>query len=106
MSGYAHVRDGSKGEILAASRCFPLCPQNRTSLNAVGMSETCQQETHAPQQINISIRSPRRRVAAAMMPAAMQINFFMRKLRTGTFRWHVYCNRHAKLNAIYNILFF
>jgi hypothetical protein len=32
---------GSKGEILAASRCFPPYPQNRTSLNAVGMSETC-----------------------------------------------------------------
>jgi hypothetical protein len=44
----ANVRSGSKGEILAASRCFPLYPQNRTSLNAVGMSETCQQETRQP----------------------------------------------------------
>src|SRR6266403_4415808 len=44
------VSDGSKGEILAASRCFPLCPQNRTSLNAVGMSEMCHLRTHAPQQ--------------------------------------------------------
>jgi hypothetical protein len=29
---------GSKCEILAVSRCLPLYPQNRTSLNAVGMS--------------------------------------------------------------------
>jgi hypothetical protein len=41
---------GSKGEMLAASRCFPLFPQQRTSLNRVGMSVRCQQETHAPQQ--------------------------------------------------------
>src|SRR5258705_11308434 len=38
-----HVRSGSKPEILAASKCFPLYPQDRTSLNAVGMSVSCQQ---------------------------------------------------------------
>src|ERR1700687_3237473 len=37
-----YVRLGSKGEILAASRCFPLWPQQRTSLNRVGMSVRCQ----------------------------------------------------------------
>src|SRR5258706_12176577 len=35
------VCNGSKGEILAASRCFPLFSQQQTSLHAVGMSETC-----------------------------------------------------------------
>jgi hypothetical protein len=40
----------AKGERLAASRCFPLWPQQRTSLNRVGMSEKCQKQTHAPQQ--------------------------------------------------------
>src|SRR5258708_8004192 len=34
---HVFTQPGSKGEILAASRCFPLYPQNRTSLNAVGM---------------------------------------------------------------------
>ncbi len=34
-------RWGSKPEILAACRCFPLYPQDRTSLNAVGMSVSC-----------------------------------------------------------------
>jgi hypothetical protein len=37
----ADVAFGSKGEILAASRCFPLCPQQPTSLNRVGMSVRC-----------------------------------------------------------------
>jgi hypothetical protein len=32
------VRSGSKGEMLVASRCFPLFTQQRTSLNRVGMS--------------------------------------------------------------------
>jgi hypothetical protein len=41
----ADVRIGSKGEILAKSRCFPLCPQQRTSLNRVGMSVRCQERT-------------------------------------------------------------
>src|SRR6266403_36688 len=31
MSGYAHVRDESKPEKLNASKCFPLCPRERTS---------------------------------------------------------------------------
>src|ERR1700692_4455443 len=36
---------GQKGEILAASRCFPLWPQQRTSLNRVGMSVWCRKAT-------------------------------------------------------------
>jgi hypothetical protein len=35
MSGYAHVRNGSKAEKLDASICFPFRIRNRTSLNAV-----------------------------------------------------------------------
>jgi len=35
------VAFGSKGEMLAASRCFPLFTQQRTSLNRVGMSVRC-----------------------------------------------------------------
>ena len=31
MSGYAQVRNGSKGEILAASKSLPLLSQQRTS---------------------------------------------------------------------------
>src|SRR5258708_1381519 len=44
------VRVGSKGEILAKSRCFLLCLQQRKSLNTAAMSEKCQQETRAAQQ--------------------------------------------------------
>ena len=39
------VSNGSKGEILDASRCFPLFTQQRTSLNGVGMSVRCQGRT-------------------------------------------------------------
>src|ERR1700692_911139 len=46
----AHVSDGSKGEILAASRCFPLCSRERTCSGGGGISVLCQQRTHAPQQ--------------------------------------------------------
>jgi hypothetical protein len=35
------VRIGSKGEILAKSRCFPLHPCKRTSGDYIGMSERC-----------------------------------------------------------------
>jgi len=38
-------RDGSKGEMLAASRCFPLCPWKQTSGVRAGMSELCQSAT-------------------------------------------------------------
>src|SRR5882672_7557346 len=41
----SEVRCGSKGEILAASKCFPLCPRERTSRIAVAMSVSCQQAT-------------------------------------------------------------
>src|SRR5258706_14942516 len=41
---------GSKPEKLYARICFPLYPQNRTSLNAVGMSVSCHFRTHAAQQ--------------------------------------------------------
>jgi hypothetical protein len=34
---------GQKAKILAASRCFPLWPQQRTSLNTAAMSEKCQE---------------------------------------------------------------
>jgi hypothetical protein len=36
---------GSKPEKLDASKCFPLCPRERTSRNAVGMSVSCQHQT-------------------------------------------------------------
>jgi hypothetical protein len=36
--GKVHVRVGSKGEILAESRCFPLHPCKRTSGGPAGMS--------------------------------------------------------------------
>jgi hypothetical protein len=39
----ADVRDGSKGEELTTSKCFPLCPQTRTSPGAFGMSQRCQE---------------------------------------------------------------
>src|SRR6478752_4637746 len=35
------VRSGSKGEILAASRCFPLYPRKRTQVRHHYMSEKC-----------------------------------------------------------------
>src|SRR6266436_9149007 len=38
----AQVAFGSKGEILARSRCFPLCPRKPTLRDAVGMSASCQ----------------------------------------------------------------
>src|SRR5260221_9802403 len=31
--------------MFAASRCFPLCSRTRTLLEAVGMSQTCQEQT-------------------------------------------------------------
>ena len=37
--GPAWVKTGK----LNASKCFPLCPSERTSRNAVGMSVSCQQ---------------------------------------------------------------
>ena len=37
----SHACLGSKSEKLHASRCFPLYPQDRTSLNTVGMSVSC-----------------------------------------------------------------
>ena len=51
---------GSKGEILAASKCFPLCPRERTLRNAVGMSVSCQ-----PGHRDRFTRSPRRYEQAA-----------------------------------------
>src|SRR6478736_6442758 len=45
-----NVRNGSKAEILARSRCFPLYPRKRTSGIRAGMSELCHNRTHAPQQ--------------------------------------------------------
>jgi hypothetical protein len=42
MSGYAHVRNGSKAEKLTARIYFPLGPSERTSRAAVSMSVSCQ----------------------------------------------------------------
>jgi hypothetical protein len=33
------VRFGSKPEILAESRCFPLCPRKQTSVSAAAMND-------------------------------------------------------------------
>src|SRR6202043_3646764 len=48
-----NVSSGSKCEILAASRCLPLYPQNRTSLNAVGMSVSCQYLTYTSMLLHV-----------------------------------------------------
>src|SRR5258706_5613140 len=40
-----NVRDGSKGEILARSRCFPLYPRKRTHVGHRAMSVSCQRPT-------------------------------------------------------------
>jgi hypothetical protein len=45
MFGGIDVSVWSKYEILALSRCFPLCLQTQTLLDAVGTSHLCQQET-------------------------------------------------------------
>jgi hypothetical protein len=42
----ADVAAGSKPEKLNASICFPLCPRERTSRNAVGMSVSCPTSRH------------------------------------------------------------
>src|SRR5258708_21467 len=43
----ADVGDGSKPEILTASRCFPLYPSKRTSGGRAGMSVQCQERSSA-----------------------------------------------------------
>ena len=48
MSGYAHVRNGSKCEILRTSRCFPLRLRTRTLLDAIGTSHLCQKQKLTP----------------------------------------------------------
>jgi hypothetical protein len=45
------VSVGSKAEKLNGSICFPLCPQQRTCSDCVGMSVSCQEETHALQHL-------------------------------------------------------
>jgi hypothetical protein len=42
---YAAAYIGSKGEILAKSRCFPLCPRERTQIGHRAMSERCHHQT-------------------------------------------------------------
>jgi hypothetical protein len=44
------VRVGSNSEELNLSGCLPGYLRKRTSLDAVGMSQTCQFQTHTPQQ--------------------------------------------------------
>jgi hypothetical protein len=41
-SDQADVSVGSKGKILAGSRCFPLCPRKRTQIGHRAMSVSCQ----------------------------------------------------------------
>src|ERR1700730_6311285 len=62
---------GSNTEKLNTSICFPLCPRTRTFLDAVGISQTCQFRTHAPQQRAIlfdhsvcATKSPRLRASS------------------------------------------
>jgi hypothetical protein len=38
------------GGALTARRSLPVYPYQQTFIGCVGMSQTCQQETHAPQQ--------------------------------------------------------
>jgi len=45
-------RQWVKSFVLAAGRLLLVCPDKQTSSEAAGMSQTCQQETHAPQQFN------------------------------------------------------
>src|SRR5258708_11149369 len=51
------TQPGSKGEILAASRCFPLCPQTRTHVGHRARSVSCQKPTlsrsHLPDDVLI-----------------------------------------------------
>src|ERR1700692_60803 len=46
-----HVAYGSNSEELSVSKCLPSYTQKRTSPDTVGMSQKCQQETHASQQM-------------------------------------------------------
>src|SRR5712691_2004273 len=38
---------GTRSPALSRSTCFPLCPQTRTLLDAVGMSQRCQTEKNS-----------------------------------------------------------
>jgi hypothetical protein len=42
--------DSTKAVRLRSSTSFPVCPQQRTFVSAIGTSVQCQKETHAPQQ--------------------------------------------------------
>src|SRR5436190_22901295 len=42
-----HVRFGSEAENVAASKCFPLLPHERTLSGAVSTAEKCQEQTFA-----------------------------------------------------------
>src|SRR5260221_8132832 len=53
------VSDGSKGEILAGSRCFPLCPRKRTQIGHRAMSEKCQEATSQKEAAIIVRSDPR-----------------------------------------------
>jgi len=50
---HVFTQPGSKGEILAKSRCFPLCPRKRTQIGHRAMSERC----HHRKSVDFSITS-------------------------------------------------
>jgi hypothetical protein len=71
-----NVAYGSKPEKLHASICFPLFTQQRTSPRYFGMSVSCHDETHAPQQnlIYSITSSARARSAGGMVsPSALAV---------------------------------
>jgi hypothetical protein len=57
----ADVAYGSNSEILARSRCFPLCPRERTWSDHDGSSVSCHFRNNASQENPRTIRSVRRR---------------------------------------------
>jgi hypothetical protein len=65
------VHFGSKGEMLAASRCFPLCPWKQTSGVRAGMSELCQTATSARYSITLSARASK--AEGSSMPIARAV---------------------------------
>jgi hypothetical protein len=72
---------GQTEKKLSASICLPRCPQTRTLPDAVGMSQTCQFRTHAPQQRAIlfdhnacATKSPRSRASPCTIWCSVLLN--------------------------------